>query len=105
MNTRRSAPFGSRARAFGALALCALAPVARASTGFTQSGTLGSGDAGKNLANGTVYVVSQDATIERPSTSANSALYVQDGATTVLYIPRFFMYSSITRLFRPTVST
>ncbi len=83
------APFSlTRAlHALAALALFALAPAARASTGFTTSDTLGSGDAGKNLVNGTVYVVPQDATIERPSHSANSALYVQNDATAVIYIP------------------
>ena len=61
-----------------------IAPVARA--GFTSSGTLGG--VGAHLANNTVYVVSSDATIERPANSPNTALYVDDGATTVLYIKK-----------------
>ena len=86
--TKPLLPFrNAYARALAALAVFAFSPAARASTGFTQSGTLGSSDVGKNLANGTVYVVSQDATIERPSYSANSALYVQNDATAVIYIP------------------
>ena len=60
--------------------------VARASTGFTSSDTLGSGDEGKTLENGKVYVASS-ATISRLGTTS-SALYVADGATAVVYIPK-----------------
>ncbi|MBP5542690.1 MAG: hypothetical protein ILM98_01335, partial [Kiritimatiellae bacterium] len=70
-----------------AVVVSAFAPlVARA--GFTSEATLSSSSVGDNLANGTVYVVSGDATIERPSYSANSALYVNDNATTVIYVKK-----------------
>ena len=67
MNTRRSAPFGSRARALGALALCALAP-ALARAGFTATDSLGPGDVGKELANNTVYKVESDLTLTNTGT-------------------------------------
>ena len=66
-----------------AAALSLLAPAARA--GLTSSDTIGSGDVGKTLKNNTVYVVPHSATITR--TTPYTALYVEPGATTVLYIP------------------
>ena len=54
--------------------------------GFKSSGTIGSSDAGKNLENGTVYVVSEDATLSRAT--PNSTLYVRDNATTVIYVKK-----------------
>ena len=72
--------------ALAALALFSFVPAARA--GFTASGTLGSSDLGKTLCAGTVYVVPKNATIERPANSPYPALYVENGATTVLYIPK-----------------
>ena len=67
------------AAALGMLAPC----VVRA--GFTSSGTIGSGDVGKTLKSGTVYVVPKSVTLTR--TTPYTALYVEDNATTVLYIP------------------
>ena len=57
--------------------------VARA--GLATSDTIGSGDVGKTLKNNTVYVVPKSATLTR--TTPYTALYVEPGATTVLYIP------------------
>ena len=68
-----------------AAALSLLAPAVRASTGLTSSDTIGNGDVGKTLKNNTVYVVPHSATITR--TTPYTALYVEPGATTVLYIP------------------
>jgi hypothetical protein len=90
MKTFFSRVFVFPARASHALALFgffAMPPAARASTGFTASDTLDGNDLGKELRNGTVYVVPQNATIARPSTSANSALYVNNNSTAVIYIP------------------
>ena len=67
-----------------AAALSLLVPaVARA--GLATSDTIGSGDVGKTLKNNTVYVVPKSATLTR--TTPYTALYVEPGATTVLYIP------------------
>lgn len=60
---------------------------ASAWAGYTATGTLGSGDAGKKLQDGTVYVVPSDATISRIGTTS-SALYVADNATAVVFIPQ-----------------
>ena len=67
------------------VALSLLAQTARASTGFTMSDTIGRGDVGKTLRNGTVYVVPKSVTLTR--TTPYTALYVENNATTVLYIP------------------
>ena len=71
-------------------ALCAvaalLAPCA-ARAGFTTVDTLGPGDEGKTLKNNTVYKVTANATISRIGTTS-SALYVEGGAKTVLYVPK-----------------
>ena len=56
--------------------------------GFTRSDNLDATSLGKTLANHTVYVVSQDTTLERPANSSESALYVASGATSVIYIPK-----------------
>ncbi len=67
-----------------AVALSLLVPaVARA--GLATSDTIGSGDVGKTLKNNTVYVVPHSVTLTR--TTPYTALYVEPGATTVLYIP------------------
>ena len=71
-----------------AAALSLLASAALASTGFTNKATLSTAQDGPTLANGTVYVVPSDATIDRPSGSTQSAMYVADGATAVIYIPK-----------------
>ena len=71
-----------------AAALSILASAARAGTGFTSSATLSTTQDGPTLANGTVYFVPSDATIDRPSGSTQSAMYVADGATAVIYIPK-----------------
>ena len=68
------------------LAAAVLLAPCMARAGFTSSGTIGSSDAGKNLENGTVYVVSEDATLSR--TTPNSTLYVRDNATTVIYVKK-----------------
>ena len=70
------------------VALSLLASAALASTGFTTSATLSTTQSGPRLANGTVYVVSSDTTIDRPSGSTLSAMYVDDNATAVIYIPK-----------------
>ncbi|MBQ2623702.1 MAG: hypothetical protein IJG18_01235, partial [Kiritimatiellae bacterium] len=67
-----------------AAVLSLFAPSA-ARAGFTSSDTIGSGDVGKTLKNNTVYVVPKSATLTR--TTPYTALYVEPGATTVLYIP------------------
>ena len=51
------------------VALSLLASAALASTGFTNKATLSTAQDGPTLANGTVYVVPSDATIDRPSGS------------------------------------
>ena len=56
--------------------------------GFSKSDKIDSSSLGKTLADNTVYVVSENTTIERPSYSPNSALYVENGGTTVIYIPK-----------------
>ena len=71
-----------------AAALSIFAFAARAGTGFTSSATLSTTQDGPTLANGTVYFVPSDATIDRPSGSTLSAMYVADGATAVIYIPK-----------------
>ena len=55
--------------------------------GFTARATLSSTQDGPQLTNNTVYVVSSDTTIDRPSGSTLSAMYVANGATAVIYIP------------------
>ncbi|MBQ6136907.1 MAG: carbohydrate-binding domain-containing protein, partial [Kiritimatiellae bacterium] len=74
------------ATAFGvaAAALYLLIPSA-ARAGFTSSGTIGSGDVGMTLRNNTVYVVPHSVTLTR--TTPYTALYVEPGATAVIYIP------------------
>jgi hypothetical protein len=86
MNWMRRFGFGWKAAAGGAVLACCAA-AAWGSTGYTATGTLGSGDAGKKLQDGTVYVVPSDATISRIGTTS-SALYVADNATAVVFIPQ-----------------
>ncbi|MBO6121160.1 MAG: hypothetical protein J6Q49_04800, partial [Kiritimatiellae bacterium] len=62
-----------------------LAPVA-ARAGFTSIYTLGSGDAGRELANNTVYKVESDLTLT--NTGTGPGLSVASGATAVLYIKK-----------------
>ncbi len=69
------------ARALAALALCALAPDARA--GFTQSGTISSW--GQTLSDGVVYTVPQTMTVS--AWGGYDALQVRDNAKAVIYIP------------------
>ena len=68
-----------------AVAALMLAPVA-ARAGFTSIYTLGSGDAGKELANNTVYKVESDLTLT--NTGTGPGLSVASGATVVLYIKK-----------------
>ena len=63
-----------------------LAPIA-ARAGFTTRATLSTTQSGPTLSNDTVYVVQSNTTINRPSGSTLSAMYVADGATAVIYIP------------------
>ena len=84
MNTPFSTYFF--ARALATFALCALASAARASTGFTSSGTIDSSSAGTTLENGKVYVVSGNTSLSR--NTPNSTLYVAHNATAVIYIPK-----------------
>ena len=82
------ATIGRRWPAVLAVVLSLFASAALASTGFTTRATLSTTQEGPTLANGTVYVVSSDTTIDRPSGSTLSAMYVADGATAVIYIPK-----------------
>ena len=75
---------GRRTTALLVVALSLLASAARASTGFTTKATLSTTQSGPTLANGTVYVVPSDATIDRSPGSTLSAMYVADGATAVI---------------------
>ncbi len=82
MTTRSTATIGHSLRA---LAAFLLAPAARA--GFTTVDTLGPGDVGKTLQNGTIYKVTANATLSRGS-EPMSALYVVNNATAVIYLPK-----------------
>ncbi len=79
---------GRRWPAVLAAVLSIFASAAPASTGFTTKATLSTTQSGPKLANGTVYFVPSDATIDRPSGSTLSAMYVDDNATAVIYIPK-----------------
>lgn len=79
---------GRRTTALLVVALSLLASAAPASTGFTTKATLSTTQSGPTLANGTVYVVSSDATIDRSPGSTLSAMYVEPNATAVIYIPK-----------------
>ncbi|MBR3086188.1 MAG: hypothetical protein IKH04_07280, partial [Kiritimatiellae bacterium] len=67
------------------LTLAAAMPMA-ALAGFTSIYTLGSGDAGRELANNTVYKVESDLTLT--NTGTGPGLSVASGATVVLYIKK-----------------
>ena len=54
--------------------------------GFSKSEKIDSSSLGKTLADNTVYVVSQDTTLNR--TTPYAGLYVKDGTTSVIYIPK-----------------
>ena len=79
MNTRLS--FCIFARAITIVALCALAPVARA--GFTKSDTISHW--GQTLSDGVVYIVPHDMALY--AWGGENALSVADDATAVIYIP------------------
>ena len=76
---------GRRTTALLVVALSLLAPAA-ARAGFTSIYTLGSGDAGRELANNTVYKVESDLTLT--NTGTGPGLKVASGATVVLYIKK-----------------
>ena len=79
------ATIGRRWPALLVVALSLLAPAA-ARAGFTSIYTLGSGDAGRELANNTVYKVESDLTLT--NTGTGPGLSVASGATVVLYIKK-----------------